>query len=164
MREQYWNFYVSLKHKACYYKYFQILLTRINWCISAVCTLLSISCVVAWGIWETCPLLWSVLICAAQVVQALFPKMPYNDSLVSCKFIIPEIEKLLFSVHHDWLSIQYLGKCSDKRIAKLIKKYDSAYSELVLQFFSADFLPVNKWCEKKAETECKNYFSTKYFQ
>lgn len=162
MREQYWTMYVSLKHRACYYKYFLILFSRINRFISCFCTLLSLSCVAAWGIWNEHPVIWSVLICASQVVQALFPQMPYNDLLTSSKFIIPEVDKLLLCVRHDWLEMNYVDEYSEKQISELIQKYESHYSELVLQFFSAVFLPDLKWCTKKATIECQNYFSTTY--
>lgn len=162
MREQYWTMYFSLKHRACYYKYFLILFSRINRCISTFCTLLSLSFVAAWGIWDQHPVVWSVLICTSQIIQAVFPQMPYNDLLTSSKFIIPEMDKLLLSIRHEWLEMNYVDEYSDKQISELIHKYEEQYSNLVLQFFSAAFVPSIKWCEVRAEQECKIYFQNTY--
>lgn len=45
MREQYWAFYCSIKYKSFYYEYFQLLFNKINWGITALCTLTALSCV-----------------------------------------------------------------------------------------------------------------------
>lgn len=163
MREQFWNFYVSLVHKSYYYKYFQILFDRINWIISGFCTILSLSSVAAWGIWNSFPILWSVLICFSQIIQVFFPKNPYNDLLISSRFMVPELTKLLHSVRFSWLSFD-VRESSDDEILQLLKEYEATYDSLVSQFFSSTYLPEIDWIEKHATEECINYFSTTYPQ
>lgn len=162
MREQYWNFYISLEHKSYYYKYFQIFFNRINWGISCFCTLLSLSCVAAWGIWKDYPVLWSGLICVSQIIQAIFPKLPYNDLLTASKLIVVPLNEIILSVRHSWLQMEYTQDFSDDQICELLRNYESACFDLTSQFFSAAYLPEIKWCETKAEKDCKNYFSITY--
>lgn len=161
MREQYWTFYVQTKHKSFYYMYFQILFERINWMITAFLTLTTISCIAAWDIWKTHPLIWASIICLSQLIQALFPKLPYNDILVATKFMISSIDRLLLQIDHGWLDIE-VHNLNEEQILALLKKYQLEYSELVNQFFSGSYLPIIKWCDKKAEESCKVFFSTTY--
>ncbi|MGO5550052.1 hypothetical protein ACTQW9_12335 [Lachnospiraceae bacterium LCP19S3_B12] len=162
MRDQYWNFYVSLKYKEFYYKWFRSFWGRINWGISCFCTLISLSCVAAWGVWKMYPVLWTVLICVSQVIQVLFPKLPYNDLLSASKLITNPLDRLLLDLEHSWLQMNYTKNFSDNEILDLLHKYKLEYSELVTQFFSASYLTNIKWCENKAEKDCKNYFLTTY--
>lgn len=161
MRDRYWTFFFTIKHKFYYYKHFQILFNRINWCISGFLSLTAISCIAAWDIWKDYQLLWAILICASQIIQALFPKLPYNDLLISTKFMISSLDKLLLQIEHDWLYLD-IHNLSDDEILKLLDEHQSQHAELINQFFAATFLPVIKYCEKKAEEDCKNFFSITY--
>lgn len=161
MRDRYWSYFVSIKHKYFYYIAFQTLYSRINWCITAFLALTTLSCVAVWNIWDKIPIVWAMLICMSQVIQALFPKLPYNDLLISVKFIIPEVDSLLMDIEHDWLYID-IHKPSDDDILSMLHKYDQRYHELTNQFFSGTFLPDIQYCSKKAEDNCKNYFATNY--
>ena len=161
MRERYWNFYVATKHKSFYYMQFQLLFNRINWLLSAFLTLTTISSVAAWGIWQSHTLIWGILITTSQLIQALFPKLPYNDTLISTRFIITEVDRLLLKIDHDWLYID-IHHLSDEEILQLLEKHQLCYFELVNQFFSGSYLPVIKYCEKRAEKDCKNFFATTY--
>ena len=161
MREQYWAMYSKIQYQSYYYKHFQTLFNRINWCISVFCSITTLSSIAAWGIWKTYPLIWSLLICASQLIQAIFPTLPYNDLLTSTHFMICAIDKLMLDINHDWLKIE-LFEYSDEKILELLEKYENSYSDLTSQFFSGKYLPDIKYCERKAETECATYFYLKY--
>lgn len=161
MREKYWNFYYKITYQSFYYKRFQIFFTGINRVITVFCSLMALSSVAAWGIWKTYPLLWSIMICSSQLIQAMFPKLPYNDLLCSTRFMICSIDKLRMSIDHSWLKIDVYNY-TDKQILELIEKYEIQYSELVSQFFSGTYLPEIKYCVKKTEAECTAYFSLNY--
>lgn len=161
MRERYWAFFVSIKHESFYYMHFQMLLSCINWVISGFLSITTLSCIAAWDIWKDYQIIWAVLICVSQIIQALFPKLPYNDLLISTRFMISALAKLLLDVEFDWLHLE-IHSLSDDEIIKLLQKHQKEYSDLVNQFFSGNYLPVIKYCEKKAEQDCKNFFSVTY--
>ncbi len=74
MRERYWAFYLSLKHKSYYYKSFQILFKRINWAISSFLSLTTLSCIAAWDLWKNFQILWVILICISQfLISSAYP-------------------------------------------------------------------------------------------
>lgn len=162
MREQYWRMYTDIKHRAVYYKHFYSLFNFINWMLSGFCTVASFSSIAAWSIWGAHPVLWSLIICSAQILQALFPKLPYTDLLISTKFMISSLDKLLLEIKHTWLEINYVQNLPDESILILIKKYETLYSGLVSQFFSGTFLPEIKYISKKSEKECKIFFKTNF--
>lgn len=162
MREQYWQMYTDIKYRSCYYKHFVKTFSFVNKCISGFLVLTSISSVAAWGLWSRFPLVWSLLICVSQVIQALLPKLPYNDQIISAKFMLSALDPLLLSIDLDWMDAEYIHDYSDKRYFKLINKYQSQYSNLASQFFSGEFLPEIKYLEVKAQAEYKNYFKNKY--
>lgn len=161
MRERYWTFYVSIKHKSFYYMHFQFLFNKINWSITAFLGFTTLSSIAALDVWKEVPWLWVGLICASQVIQALFPKLPYNDLLISTKFMIAEINRLLIDIDHDWLYLN-IHTLTEDEILSLIEKHQLRYFELVNQFFSGTYLPNIRYCEKRAEQDCKNYFSVTY--
>lgn len=161
MRERYWSFFSEIKYKSFYYQYFQAFFSRINWGLSAILSLTTLSCIAAWDMWKSHPVLWGALICFSQVVQALFPKLPYNDLLISTKFMISALDKLILSVEHDWLFIE-CHSLSDDDILQLLEKHQNEYSRLVDQFFSGTYLPTIKWCERKADEETRVFFSVAY--
>lgn len=161
MRERYWTFFCSLKHQEFYYKYFQQLFNRINWFITAILTLTTLSCIASLDLWKEHQLLWATIICVAQIIQALFPKLPYNDCLVSTGFMISALSELLIKVEHDWLYID-IHQLSDDEILQLLHTHQAKHCELINQFFSGFYLPTIPYCEDHAEADCKNFFNINY--
>ncbi len=161
MRENYWNFYKKIAYQFFYYKRFQIFLNRLYWGITALCNLTAFSSIAAWGVWKSYPLVWSVLICITQLVQALYPRLPYNELRYPTTFMICSLDKLLTSIGHSWLKID-LYDYTEEEIFEFIEKYEMQYNELVAQFFAGVYLPEINHCAKKAEEECISYFTTKY--
>lgn len=159
MREKYWNFYLKIAYQFHYYKRFQIFFTKVNHGITIFCSLTALSSVAAWGIWDSYPIVWSALICASQLIQALFPKLPYNDLLCSTKFMICSLDTLLMKIGHGWHEID-LRHYTEEQIFELLKDYEAQYSELTSQFFAGTFLPEINHCAKMAEKECEAYFTT----
>lgn len=130
MRERYWTFFYSIKHEAFYYKHFQQLFRKVNWCITAFLCVTSLSCIAVWDFWKNYQILWAILICAAQVIQALFPKLLYNDLLIPTQFMISALDHLLIEIEHDWLYID-IHNLSDDEILERLERHQLKYSELV---------------------------------
>ena len=162
MREQYWAMYSDLKHRSFYYSRFLRFFTAINWSISGFLTLTSVSSIAIWTLWGEFPLIWSSLICISQVIQALWPKLPYNDLIVATKLMISSLDKLLLSIDKDWMESEYVRDFSKHEYLDSITKYQTSYHELISQYFSGTFLPDLKHLHKKAEEDCRNYFNHKY--
>lgn len=158
MREQYWKLYLNLKYNYYYCVHFLFYYNRLNWIVSSFLTIVSLSSVAALGVWKNHPLPWSALICSSQIIQALFPRLPYNDLLCSTRLMIGSLDKLVMDMSHSWLSFD-LRKHSDDEIFLLYKEYEERYVDLTDTFYSGVFLPNNKYCHKKSYEEINAFFS-----
>ena len=161
MQEHFWDFFVSTKHKSFYYIHFQNLFNRINWLLSAFLNITTVSSIAAWGIWDQYPLIWAIILCASQMIQIFFPKLPFNDQLISVRFIISEIERLLIDIESEWLKME-IRDIPDEDMHNLLVQYQLRLYEITNRYFSGYYLPVLHYCESKAEQDCKNYFSVTY--
>lgn len=161
MRTRYWFFFYEITYKSYYYKSFQMLFLFINWCISAFLSLTTLSCITAWSFWNDHATIWAIIICASQILQALFPKLPYNDLLISNRFMVCALDKLLLDIERTWLTID-LHNLPDDEILNQLTIYQQRYSDLVNQFFSGEYLPSIILCEKSAEKYAQTYFSNNY--
>lgn len=141
--------------------YYQIFVKRINIGISCFLSCVTISSIAAWNFWKTYPLLWSGIICLSQIIQAVLPNLPYFDLLIPVKLMISAVDRQLLDIDHDWLIIETQG-LSEDQIINLLEKHQNRYADLVDQFFSGEYLPIIKYCVKKAEEECETYFSVTY--
>ena len=162
MREQYWAMYSDLKHRCFYYSRFLRFFNAINWIVSGFLTITSVSSIAIWTLWGKFPLVWSSLICISQVIQALWPKLPYNDLIVTTKLMICSLDDLLLSIDKDWMESEYVRNFSEQEYLDLISKYQNRYHELISQYYSGTFLPELKYLHKIAEDDCRNYFNHKY--
>lgn len=163
MREQLWEVYHDLKFRFFYYSSFLKLFSCVNWIISCFLTLMSISSIALWGIWGKYPMIWSILICVSQLIQAIFPKLPYNDLIVVTKLMVSSMDSLLLSIEKDWLTAEYVRDYTNQEYLDCIDRYQTRYYELVSQFYSGVYLPELNYLHKKAEKNCENYFHRKYF-
>lgn len=161
MRNRYWNFFYEITYKKYYYESFYKFFKRINWIISAVLNITSLSSVAAWSIWGEHQLIWAILICFSQVIQALFPKLPYNDLLIAEQFMFPSLGKLYRSIERDWLAIDQKN-LSEKKIMKKLLHHQQKYSDLVEFYMPSQFLPDIFFCEKEAAQNTQRFFRNNY--
>lgn len=161
MADHYWDFFIATKHKACYYKSFYSLFSRINWAMTAFLNFASFSSIAAWGIWNDYSVVWAAIIGISQVLQMLFPKVPYNDLLISVKFILPEIDRLLIDIENDYFDIE-LGRLSDDDIKERLNIHQIRLFDITSRYFGGVYLPDLRFCASSAERDCKNYFSVNY--
>ena len=157
MREEYWNMYVSMKHKTYYFKHYSILLYHINWVIIGVCTLFSVTSITTWLVWRYIPWAWGILTAFVQVLQFLHTFMPFTKRATALQYMLSQLDTLMIEMEHDWRTIN-IEDYQDPKISKLIKGHKRTYSNLSIQFTSDISMPYNKLCDKKAEKECKNFF------
>ena len=162
MRDQYWTMYMKIKYHYFYYKHYSSFFNKVNFILSSFCTLVSLSCVTAWGIWGSHPVTWSLIIGISQVIQALSPKFSFNNFLISCRFIMCPLNNLLCNIDLTWMRMNYIKDYSDKKIFHFIQKYSIQNEKLTNQFFADSFLPEYPFLKKRADRDLKNFISLKY--
>lgn len=161
MRNKYWAMYTELKHKERYYWHYQIRVKRLNAAISAFCVIVSASSIAGWGIWSQIPLVWGLLIAAAQIIQTIKPLLPFNQQIYSLKYLLPALTKCMIEIDHEWDKVNLLNG-EDASISQMIHdRYDEFYS-LTSQYIGNTYFPLSNHCNKKAEKDCIIYFSHNY--
>lgn len=102
MRDEFFKYYVALGHSVCYYREYYIHTRRINNIISGFLLLTSAASVVTWSFWKQYPLVWTIIIVLAQVVQILQPLMQSSKQHEALKYIIQDTAVLFDDVCDVW--------------------------------------------------------------
>lgn len=159
MQDRFWSTITAIKFKHLYYdKYRDISHVR-DRIISGVCLIVSSGAIATWGIWQKYPVIWSVLIAIAQVVQVLRPLFPYSKQISALDWLIPDLAKLASDAEHEWLTIH---DATSEHIVELINQYDSQVVALESRFTSGIYFPERKKARSYAESENNAFFAYRY--
>lgn len=161
MKEKYWELYVSLKHKERYYWHYRIRSVRINTAINVICALASAYSIAGWSIWGNFPFIWAGIIAISQIVQVLKPMFPFSKQLISLNFLLPDFEKLLIEVDHEWDIISGVNIDDPEEyceVSNRIKFRNEEFISIQSKFIGNTYFPIIPRISKKAEIDCKNYF------
>lgn len=165
MRDKYWAMYTELKHKEKYYLYYQQSSKFKDGVINGVCLVASCASIASWGIWSEYPVVWALIIALAQVIQAVKPLLPFSQQITALRFLNPELSSLLIDIDHSWDSVNRMDGSNPSdydHVSGLIHDYEKRFDSLTSQFIGDTYFPTRRRCEKKAETECRNYFKHRY--
>ena len=161
MRDRYFSMYQSIKYKECFYAAHQKKANKMYSGYTVIMVALSIFSVLLWGISKTMPVLWAMVIAAAQFAQALSSYLPWAKQLSALKYLVPELTKLSLDIDHDWLALNLKGY-SDAQILRLISVYEGRFEALEKQFATDVDFGQTKDILKKAESDQLNHFYIRY--
>ena len=163
MRDIYWAMYVTIKHKTCYYWHYSMSTKRTNGVITGILVAFSVSSIGTWVVLQQSPISWLLASFAlfAQILQALTPHLPFAKRDISLNYLLPHLGALLLEIDSKWLAIE-LGEYSDKKISSLVDKFEKQYHDLSSKYAGAAYMPYCLRCDKKAEVDCRKFFSHRY--
>ena len=104
----------------------------------------------------TFPFLWATLAILMQIVQVFSPLSPFVKLDSELDYFLPDLNRLLDDVSHDWRTLE-LQNLSDKQIAAKIKKYNRIYTLHNERYMTGKHFPVSKSCNDKAQNDVKWY-------
>lgn len=157
MREKYWAMYESVKHSERYFFYYRERAWKWDKGIKAFLVIASLSSVANLAFWDQISITWAIIAMAAQILSALAYLIPFSDQVTALNSFLPEIDKLLCQIDHDWDRINILQELSDVEINDLVLKYNLAFSDLEDRYTRGIQFSVNAECETKAEADCKKF-------
>lgn len=99
------------------------------------------------GIWQQFPVLWSIFIMVAQVVQLLRPLFPYAKRIAAFHYFIPALRRLTWDIEMAWYRLELEGHDAVDTLA-LIDSFRKRYLDLDLQYLGAERLPDLQRIEK----------------
>jgi hypothetical protein len=161
MREKYWAHYSEKKYESFYYKYYAIRAQRFDYIVTGAALLASIGSIATWGIWQQLPLLWGILIAAAQVSQALRPIYPFSKQLIALKYVRPRFDKLLIEMEYEW-DMLLIRNTTDEKIAELLAGFEQNFAEVESSFIGDIYFADSKQCINRAKDQQQKFFYTRF--
>lgn len=158
MRGTYFRLFLDLRYKLCYAECYQAHASRMDLWLTLFGAVVSAGSVAAWSVWKSIPLLWSFLVCAAQVLQICKSHLPYAKRLPALKYAIPDMHKLLLDVENSW-NESNIEPCADEAAySTLFEKYSQRYDAIRSRYFDNDDFKSMRYVSALAEKNCKSYF------
>lgn len=138
MRDQFWTLFYRIKFSSFYLPMYQRRIQIINNILDALSLLTSAASIAAWNIWESFPLIWSILLASAQVSQLIKPLLPYSKRLQALKFIIPELRDLADEMTSAW---NHLSPLPDSDFSNDLESFQRRYTEIESKYLGSDSTP-----------------------
>ncbi len=155
MYKKYWDMMEDFKIAEYYYQFYSISAKRRKKVVSFICTIASAAFIYSWYSGGKAPLLWAILIFAAQVVSVLQPLFPYEAQYHAACYICQDITLLLVDVEADWN--MFTEETPDSEYIERIKKYQKTYIDIENRFASSGTFPACKCIHNKAQASAKTY-------
>ena len=155
MREKYWDMWMETHYNMRYFLYYRNHTNYLNSVIIVICCVAVAISVVNWGVFETIPILWSIIIASSQLMLVIKPRFTISKRLIVFRFLLPELYKLVTMIELDWNKIQVYDY-NDKKIEKLLNKHQKTYLELVNRYEDFTTFPFIENCSgaSSGETAC----------
>ena len=163
LRERFFRVYETIVYKECFYEVHKKRAGSLYTGYTVLMLAVSIISVLVWSISKSMPALWAIVIAIAQFAQAISTSMPFSKQLVSLKFLLPELSRLLIELDNSWLLID-IKKYDDNKILSLINDYENRFNELELKYVSSidvDFSE-SKSVMDATEKMQRSYFYSRY--
>ena len=160
LRDKIWHNLVNSKFKCFYLGYSIGKYQRRSLSMNIFLSIVSISSVSAWIIWESLPWLWAMIIAASNILIAIKPLLRYdktvselNKRLALLENIEIEYERLFFELDS--------GKLDEDSGSE---KYFTLYENQIKSLRTPDelYLSLDKRIKKKAEEDTHRYIYSNY--
>ena len=160
MREKFWEMIVNFKIAERYYWYYTCDSKKWNNVITGICLLTSASSISACYFWKQFPIIWAVIIAAAQVVSVCKPLFPFDNRLVSARYIYQDIVDLMVDVEDIW-GVDG-SEITESDFKSELSKYVRRYNDIENRFSKPDLFPAKKRLHDKAQRDAALYFRSRY--
>lgn len=155
MRDTFWLYYVELKHQTYYYQQYRMFCRHLTNTYSGFLMLASAAGIVTLSYWDAVPVLWSIIVLSAQVLQTLKPLLQAPARYNALKYILEELDRTADEMAQYWHEID--GK-SEQEIQKAIFDFQCSESSYFKRFAPDLDFPFSKRCDKRAKEYNARYF------
>ena len=159
-RNTYWSLMHDCKFKEFYIEEYHRLIKIIDLSLKGITMFASAGSVAAWSIWQKVPALWGALIVISQVIQIVYPLLPYSKQSTAYGYMLPELKKLILDIEVAWLRSE--NDSDEHDVIALFQAFKERYNELDDKYIGTDTVPeikkVREIAEKRAENHLKLYF------
>lgn len=160
MRDNLWKLLVDIKIAEYYFLFYSQRASKKRTIVSGLCALASASFVYTWYQTGILPLLWSILICLAQVVSILQPYFPYEKQLTAARYLHVDLSVLSFEIENIWYCS---SKLNEDEMYNYFVKFREAQMKIENRFSTPDTFSLNKRIHSKAEQNAKIYLQNHFY-
>lgn len=160
MSDKLWSLVVDIKIAERYYWHYINLSKRYDYVLSGLCLFASAASISAWYIWAKVPVLWAIILGAAQVVSTFKPLFPFARRMDAATYVQQDISALFIDIESEW------GRCTEevsrRQVAKLCAEYSRRLQQIEDRFAPPGLFPQNAKLHHLAQKEAQIYFLSHY--
>lgn len=157
MRTQVWDLLVNTKYDEIYAQLYRKRICFWDKVLSGVTLFASAASIAAWWIWSQYPVLYSIILGAAQLVQVFKPLFPFSSHLLSLRRYVPELKDLVIDIEKFW---NRQGDFSGCKCANQLSELRKKRAAIDNKWFGDERFP--DWESIKTESwkECRQYMAS----
>lgn len=107
------------------------------------------------------PVLWALVIAAAQLVQAMKDLTPWSRRLSALEHFQPDLRMLLLDIENSWDNLD-IEDWSTEQIHSARAAFDLRYFELEQKYIGNTYFPRSERIEWAANEETETFFNNRY--
>lgn len=160
MRDELFKYFVELGHDLCYLRAYSISARRFSNVYSGFLMLVSAGGIVTLSCWGIYPVIWALIVAAAQILQVLKPLMQAPKQREALKYIAQDISIIFDDISTYWDTVGAYDPPLEDGLA-IAAKIDSfkLMARNTKVRFAADLdFPFKEKLDRKAKAENAKYF------
>lgn len=161
MQEKYWKYMVQIKAWIFYLDLYAENFYKWDKRINVFGAIASSTSIAAWVIWQKLSFVWSIIIAASQVLNAIKVFLPYSKRL---KILVPFMEDLKFlynKIEYNWFKVAS-GELSEEEINNLLYSFKNEYTNIENKNLKEETLLENEAFKKIADKKTDSYFKNNF--
>lgn len=160
MREKYWKLLQKAIYNYIYWKDYRRRIAIVSTAVNVFSALLSCASVAAWAIWQKHPAIWAFLVGISQIVQVVYPLLPFQKRLTALDYLIPKTDQLVRRITDTWHKLEHGRNVTGIDYMYESSKYNNMLSSLEIEFLGADNIPDRKYIRNYIDDEYSKYLSS----
>lgn len=147
-----WIFYLDLYQENSY---------RWEKLINIFSAVVSSTSIAAWAIWQEFSYVWSGIIAASQVLNAIKGYLPYNTRLKATISFLEELKFLYNKIEYNWFKVSD-GELTENEINEILFAFKDEYTNIENNNLKEETLLENERLKKIADQKTDLYFQNNF--
>ncbi len=157
LQERYWKELVQLKFENFYLDEYLDHSYKLNNTINIITAISSSGSIAGWAIWNNLMIVWSVIIAASQVINAIKPYLPFSKRLKVITSMNSDISALFNKAEYNWFKVAN-GYLTLQEINELQYELKKERQKIDEKYYTNLYLPDKRKLKEKADISVDIYF------
>ena len=161
MRNRFYGMFQIIKYKEAFYNVHYRKAHLYNVLFSTITLFVSVASALIWSISSSLPILWALVIAAAQMVQAMKDITPWSRRLSALEHFQPDLRMLLLDIENAWDNLD-IEVWNTEKIRSMRGAFDLRYFELEQKYIGNTYFPRSDRICAEAQEETDTFFRNRY--